>query len=186
MLHAEGQAALCKEHLCLVFVKDRAQLARIAFDIVKNLAVAEEIIQDAYVRVCHGSSPPEIRNAKAYCCQVVRNIALDIYRRTAKQGVHLIEDNGEQTLDSVQSACRTPEQTIYLKQVWSAVLAKLSIQPECQRRAFMLHYAQNMTQREIAAELQCSAASVNIYLKNVREALMQCDICRAFVQYGMA
>ncbi|MDV2116711.1 RNA polymerase sigma factor [Alcaligenes faecalis] len=186
MLDVESRTGFCREHLCLVFTKDRAQLARIAFDIVKNAAVAEEIIQDAYVRVCHGNIPEEIRNSKAYCCQVVRNIALDIYRRSVRQGVHISDDYSEHALGAVESACKTPEQTIYFKQVWAAVLAKLSAQPECQRQAFLLHYAHNMTQREIAIELSCSAASVNTYLKNVREALMRCEICRAFVQYSMS
>ena len=71
--------------LTMVFIQDRALLYRIAYDILKDGAIAEEAVQDAYLKVYERSNRGDVHNARAYCAQTVRNTALDIQRRMMKQ-----------------------------------------------------------------------------------------------------
>lgn len=64
-----------------VFVAHRAQLRRIAQKIVGTPEIADEVTQDAYLKLVEGACARNVDKPYCYCCQVVRNLALDHCRR---------------------------------------------------------------------------------------------------------
>ncbi len=184
MINQRVPAGTNKDQLLNVFLNQRAQLIAIAFKVVGNAAMAEEITQEAYFRICDGNCSANIRNVKSYCMQIVRNLALDTYRKYARQCEYTSQDDAldAQHVQHAPAPWHSPEQRFYFQEVLSAVIKVLNCVPERQRRAFVLTYLENMTQREVATELGCSAASVNTYLRKARQALMRCDICRTYTQ----
>ncbi|WP_304621353.1 sigma factor, partial [Novosphingobium sp. 18050] len=64
-----------------VFVAHRAQLWRVARQIVNTEDLADDVMQDAYLKLAEGPRDRVAERPIGYCCQVVRNLALDYCRR---------------------------------------------------------------------------------------------------------
>jgi RNA polymerase sigma-70 factor (ECF subfamily) len=85
--------ALC--NLGEVFIAHRAQLRAIAYNVVKSPAVAEEIMHNC-LRLAEGSCARDVEKPYSYCCQVVRNLALDYCRRLSLEETYRVyTDDGE-------------------------------------------------------------------------------------------
>ena len=155
-----------------VFIANRAQLRGVAKKIVGTAELADEVTQDAYLRLVEGSCAQEVANPFGYCCQVVRNLALDCRRRLAVESTYRIyTDDGE--LPQV-AAGFTPDQGLHERRVLHAVDGVLNTLPPRTRLAFELYRLAGLTQRDIAAQLGCSATLVNFMLKDVATALASC------------
>ncbi|MEK5749681.1 sigma factor, partial [Acinetobacter nosocomialis] len=98
-----------------VFIANRAQLQRVAQKIVRTADLADEVLQDAYLKLADGAAVRDVRKPLGYCCQVVRNVAFDYHRhqsveasyRTYCEDVELVSppsnDAPERVLDGRQA-----------------------------------------------------------------------------------
>jgi RNA polymerase sigma factor (sigma-70 family) len=155
-----------------VFIAHRAQLRRMAQKIVGSVEIADEVTQDAYVKLVEGACAREVLRPFGYCCQVVRNLALDHCRRRAVESAYRVHTaDGE--LPAVPGG-RVPEQCLHERQVIDAIDGVLRELPARTRRAFELYRLGGLTQREIGAELGCSATLVNFMLKDAVQAVASC------------
>ncbi len=170
--------------LTMVFIQDRALLYRIAYDILKDGAIAEEAVQDSYLKVYERSNRGHVHNARAYCAQTVRNTALDIQRRMMKQRASTSDLDVESYAEILPSAESGPEDRAYVREVLAAVNRTLLERSARHRRAFVLHVAEGKTQREIAGLMEISPALVNILLREVRETLLASEVCRSYLNRG--
>ncbi|MFN3988503.1 MAG: RNA polymerase factor sigma-70 [Rhodocyclaceae bacterium] len=153
-----------------VFVAHRRQLHRAAMKVLGNRERAEDVVQDAYLKILDAGIVFEVRQPLAYVFQVVRNLAIDAHRRGAlEMGLFVAEEQGAYESVSVD----TPEARASSRQELQAVAHALSALPERTRRAFELYRFGGVTQRDIGMELGVSATLVNFM---VRDAL---DCCRA-------
>ena len=75
--------------LIAVFVDNRAQLRRAALKILGDPARAEDVVQDAYLKVSKTEDALNVKQPLAYLYQIVRNLAIDRHRRTVFEGVSL-------------------------------------------------------------------------------------------------
>lgn len=183
-LPREEKFLLCRADLTRAFITERPYLSRVAFDIVKNSSITEEIIQDAYIRVCSCNCADDIQNMKSYCYQIVRNLSLDYYRRNSKENKFRIDEDFETCVGKVQAKQQTQEESIYCDEVLRAVSKTISSLSLRKQKIFKLYYLESLTQREIALQLKCSAATVNITLGKIQKALDQCEICRSYKENG--
>ncbi|UXY15527.1 sigma-70 family RNA polymerase sigma factor [Chitiniphilus purpureus] len=163
---------LAEPTLETVFLAHRAQLHRLAKKIVGTPELADEITQEAYLKLVEGACAREVANPFGYCCQVVRNLALDHCRRQAVEATYRVyTDDGE--LPQVPGV-GTPERGLHERRMLDAIEEVLGTLPPRTRLAFELYRLAGLTQREIAKRLGCSATLVNFMLKDVAEALRQC------------
>lgn len=155
-----------------VFVAHRAQLRRIAQKIVGTSEIADEVTQDAYLKLVEGACARNVDKPYCYCCQVVRNLALDHCRRQAVESTYRIyTEDGE--LPQVASG-RVPERCLHERQVLEAVDGVLGTLPPRTRHAFELYRLSGLTQRDIAQQLGCSATLVNFMLRDATQAIASC------------
>lgn len=155
-----------------VFIAHRAQLRRIAQKIVGSPEVADEIAQDAYLKLVEGACAREVEKPYGYCCQVVRNLALDHCRRQAVESTYrTFTDDGE--LPQVAGG-RVPDQHLHEMQVIDAIDKALATLPARTRHAFELYRLGGLTQREIGERLSCSATLVNFMIKDAVQAVAAC------------
>jgi RNA polymerase sigma-70 factor (ECF subfamily) len=153
-----------------VFVAHQAQLRRAALKILGDLARAEDVVQDAYLKVTESEGVLNIKQPLAYLYQIVRNLAIDRHRRTAFEGgLFESEEEGLQ----VPGLTGTPEATAISRQNLTLVARALSELPERTRRVFELHRIDGHTHCAIAAQLNISTSLVNILIHDAM------DHCRA-------
>jgi RNA polymerase sigma factor (sigma-70 family) len=153
-----------------VFVTHRAQLLHAALKILGHQESAEDVVQDAYLKVVEVAGALAVKQPLAYLFQVVRNLAID-RRRRATLEMSFFED--EEAGGQVSAPVGTPELTAISRQDLALVSEVLARLPERTRRVFELHRLDGLTQREIAARLDISPTLVNFM---IRDAM---DRCRA-------
>ena len=181
MPHDEADKHSVDTELTMVFIQDRALLYRTAYDILKDGAIAEEAVQESYIKVHERSNRGHVHNVRAYCAQTVRNTALDIQRKRATLRASTSELDVEHYADMLPSPESGPEERTYVREVLSAVNQALLGRPERHQRAFLMHVIEGKTQREIAALMGISPALVNILLREVRETLLSSGVCRGYL-----
>lgn len=156
-----------------VFVEHRSQLRSIALKIVGSADVADEVTQDAYLRLVEGSCTRQVNSPFFYCCKIVRNLALDSCRRQAVQNKYLVQtEDGELPPHPGGSI---PDQSFHENQLLEAVAKVLDTLPPRTRKTFELYRLAGLTQREIARQLGCSATLVNFMIKDAISALSACE-----------
>ena len=131
-----------------------AALIRFGWRIVRNTQVAENIVQDVFVRIWHNRAAldPGL-NIKAYLYQAVKNQALQHLR-------HLKIENRRDDMPDVQHPGKSPEARIEEQETASAVYEAVALLPPHRRIIFTLSKYDHLTYAEIA-EIQ------NISIKTV-------------------
>lgn len=153
-----------------LFIIYRSQLRTAAMRILGNAHRAEDVVQDAYMKVAQGTGFLDVKQPVAYMFQVVRNLAIDRHRRGALElQVFAAEEDGM----NVPQPGATPEMQAIHRQHLKLVAEALATLPDRTRQAFELHRLGGLTQREVAQELGISTTMVNFL---IRDAM---DCCRA-------
>ncbi|MFZ3280403.1 MULTISPECIES: sigma-70 family RNA polymerase sigma factor [unclassified Pseudomonas] len=147
-----------------VFIAHRAKLRSIAIKIVGKFELADEVIQEAYLKVTVGLRATLIDKPYSYCCQVVRNLALDYYRRYTVESTYRVHVENIELPHPYDET--PPEQILHDRRILEAIDNALKVLPKRTRTAFEMHRLAGFTQREIALKLGCSATLVNFMLKD--------------------
>jgi RNA polymerase sigma factor (sigma-70 family) len=169
-----GYAVAIQFALGEVFIENRIQLRQMAMSIVRTADLADDIMQDAYVRLADGGRLSGVQKPLFYCHRVVRNLAMDHFRRHVTEASHRTFGLDVETLER---PCRvTPDKSLNDKRLLAAIGNVLNGLPVRTQRAFELHRLDEMTQREVAACLNCSATLVNFMIRDAVDALQECRV----------
>lgn len=165
-----------------VFVANWSHLKRIAHKIVGTSDRAEDVTQEAYLKLLESGPMSKVERPLCYCCQVVRNAAFDHCRRqTTEAGWRTYTDDGE--LPQVPCGGGTMDGNLHSRRMLQAVDIALGTLPARTRQAFELHRIEGMTQREIGTCMGVSATLVNFMVKDAMTAL---EGCRTMFECGTA
>ncbi len=157
------------------FIASRVQLHIAAVRILGCRQRAEDVLQDAYLKLADGIEELHINNPLAYLYQLVRNLAIDRHRRGQFESqVFSPEEDGLHLGSS-----STPEAQAIHSQHLLMVARALGSLPERTRAAFELHRLGGKTQREVAAQLGISTTLVNFLIRDAT------DCCRNAVSAGV-
>ncbi|MFG6175953.1 RNA polymerase factor sigma-70 [Halomonas sp. THAF12] len=153
-----------------IVVTHRAQLCQAAMKILGNRERADDVVHDTYLKIAEAGKAFDVKRPTAYVFQVVRNLALDRYRRQAfEAGLFAIEEEGA----GVPASTGTPEALEISRQELGLMAEALDALPRRTRCAFELYRSGGYTQRQIAQQLGVSTTLVNFM---IREALDHCRI----------
>jgi RNA polymerase sigma factor (sigma-70 family) len=154
------------------FLLCRSRLLALAFGIVRHRDLAEEAVQEAFLKVMQFGEQNEVRDPTGYCCQVVRNLSLDLYRRSSLEAAYRTHLRDDEELQDVDTRVEiTPDRIVHARRVVEMLDAALLELPMRTRRAFALSRNGGMTQREIGKVLGCSATTVNFMIRDADVAL---------------
>ncbi len=135
--------------------EQRRSLIRYAKRITGDWDHAEDVVQEAYLRLGEMARKQELVRPGGYLARIVRNLAIDRLWRARRDG-EVFASDGQAMLDDLAAEQPTPEQVILARSEFARLEAALSELPERMRIAVEMHRFGGAKLREIAVELDVS------------------------------
>lgn len=155
--------------LLQTLISHRQGLIKIAAQITGCRSHAEDVVQDAYLRVRRMKAGMLPFNAQLnYIFRIVRNLAIDHYR---KQAMELKYSGSEEEGLNVVLQNASPEATHINLAALDDIARALNDLPPRTRYAFEMYRLHGVPQKDIAKELGVSPTLVNFM---IRDAMVHC------------
>ena len=159
--------------------KHRRQIVHYMFRMTGNLAVAEELAQEVFLRVYR--SRESYRAEAKFTTWLYRiatnlgvNYARDHRHEKAAQSVYLDQPDAETgTTPDVADTRQTVEQKLLRQERMAGIRAQVMSLPERQRQAVLMHKYQDMDYREIGAVLKLSESATKSLLFRAYQSLRE-------------
>ncbi|MEQ1635519.1 MAG: sigma-70 family RNA polymerase sigma factor [Methylococcales bacterium] len=146
----------------------RAELTRFITRKLGTEEAAEDILQDAYMRLSHYQTLDNIDNPRAFVFRVVANLVIDHQRLSANRIPH---DSNEEMLHAIPDQQAEPD-TVYQTQQRLAIIKQaLDELPLSCRQAFYLNRIEGYSHANCAVKLQISESMV---AKHLLHAMVHC------------
>ncbi|MCE4222458.1 sigma-70 family RNA polymerase sigma factor [Methylobacterium sp. C25] len=155
--------SLPKQDLLDLLLADRARFVEVAYRILKCRAKAEDVVQDAALRIWQNGPGPELHSPAGYLRRMIRNLAIDAVRQVGLE-CRLLAPIGD--ADEAASPCPCPHERMEACQALKAVLAALDQAPARMRNAILAHRLDGVPQKTIAAENGVSPTLVNFMIRD--------------------
>lgn len=146
---------LPNDSILSVYVAHREQLVKYASRILNDRDHAEDVVQEAYLRIEAAAGTRLLGEPIKYLYRIVRNLALDTYRSQQRERKRLQPAAGE-TLNAIAEDRPSPEAATVARNELSRMNEALVELPERTRIALEMHRFGGCTLREIAAHLGIS------------------------------
>lgn len=159
-----------------LFVSHQRELVGYARAIVGDQSLAEDIVQDAYIRIDRvGKSAEEdggdwLDGPVAYLFRIVRNLAIDHRRRLGRENAHVVSEALADTA-TVAEERPGPEATVIARNELRLLKEALAELPERSRIALEMYRFGGCRFSDIASHLGVSVGTAH---KLVVEALRHC------------
>lgn len=140
-----------------------ARMLSIALTIVRNRTVAEEVVQDSFLRIVYNANlfKPNT-NGYAWICKITQNVALTALRREKRHRTDNIDDFWN--IASDDDVFEASSSRVLLKQA-------MSILTEYELQVIYQKYFMDFTVRDIAKSLGKSRSSVQRAVTSAEEKL---------------
>lgn len=149
-----------------LFIANRMQLRRAAYKILGDWERSDDIVQDAYIKVAEITATQDVRQPLSYLFRIVRNLAIDHYRRGIFESqLFGLDEEGINAVTSIDS----PENTAMNRQLLERVTEVLARLPYRTKQVFELYRVNEYTQAKIAEELGISTSLTNILIREVTD-----------------
>jgi RNA polymerase sigma-70 factor (ECF subfamily) len=146
-----------------LYMSLRGSLARSVAGIAPPSDI-EDIVQEAYVRVCQVGKKSDIRAPRAYLFRAVRNLALDHVKSAESRRTDSLEDGVDGGGLNAEPIRDETFQQVSSKEEFALFCDAVRHLPVQCRRAFVLRKVYGYTQREIAVELGLSESTVEKHI----------------------
>jgi RNA polymerase sigma factor (sigma-70 family) len=155
--HQDGSLALSTQSVILgLFMTHRGALVDYASGIVGSRAQAEEVVQEAWLRLDQAARRRLLDEPLGYLYRIVRNLALDDRRRMVRELRVVSAEPVERAADVSADERPTPEMEALYKDELQRVMDALAELPERTRIAVEMHRIGGCKLKEIAAFLGIS------------------------------
>ncbi|WP_043308766.1 RNA polymerase sigma factor [Pseudomonas sp. ML96] len=156
---------MSSSNLDAVFVAQRTSLLRTLARMVKNPSIAEELVQETYLRVARTLLQRPVEHLEPFLFQTGRNLALDHLRRLRMQSRTLMEDVSDEELQAVPSSAPTVEEGLHAEQLLERLGSTIERLTPRQQQIFILSRLHGCGYAEIAEQLGVSSSTVQKELK---------------------
>jgi RNA polymerase sigma factor (sigma-70 family) len=158
-----------------VYIEHRDELLNYANRFVQDPARAEDVVQEAWLRLAARSGKgEEITNTLSYLYSITRNLALDWVRRATRE---VAEAPDSPTWWPLAAQAPSAEDVLLHRDEFRLVMEAISKLPERTQMAFRMYKLEERTLQEIADFLNVSVSRAH---QMVREGLV-CATRRLFV-----
>lgn len=138
--------------------------------LVRDRSVAEDIVQEAWLRFAHATAEARPAEPLRYLYRIVRNLSIDSGRRVARE-YELFEPDISEARSVDDEDTPVAERNVRDKAALDAVRAVMETMPERMRIAFEMHRLGGCKLREIAEFLGISLPMAHVL---VSEAVARC------------
>jgi RNA polymerase sigma factor (sigma-70 family) len=140
------------------------------FLIVKDQDVAEDLLQDVFVKVVHtihADKYNEEGKFQPWVMRIAHNLAIDYFRKAKRQPTILLED-GSNLFNSMRFAEQSSEELRIKEETLDLVRKLIEELPEAQKEVVIMRHYLDMSFQEIAEQ---TGVSINTALGRMRYAL---------------
>ncbi|MHB8816701.1 MAG: RNA polymerase sigma factor [Steroidobacteraceae bacterium] len=128
----------------------------------------EDLVQEAYVRVCAMSPAQVVDSPRALLFRIARNLAVD---RARQRVTHATDDVADFEPLNVSSEEAEPDEQVDLRRRFESFCAAVDSLPPLCRRVFVLRKVYQLSHAEIAQVLGLSHSTIE---KHVAKGLVRC------------
>lgn len=141
---------------------------RVAHSVLRSPAEAEDVVQDAFVRVLeHRGGLPDVRDMRVWLVRIAWNLALDRRRRIRP------EQMDEAFAQALASSCVPADDALAEAQRMQAVLREIETLPKKEREVLLLSTIEELGTEEIAEVVGRSESAVRALLFRARTRLRE-------------
>lgn len=151
-----------------LFLDHRETLVHTLFRMVGCRQTAEDLAQEAYIRVMSAAEDQHVTYLKAFLNQTARNLALDHLRKAKVRARTDCPDADAETVTEIPASEPTPEQEVVAQQDVERLFEALAGLSERRRQILILHKLHHWPYERIAGHIGISRSAVE---KNVQAAL---------------
>lgn len=149
-----------------IFLPYYQKLYRIAFRLLQNESEAEDMVQDAYIKLWDKRNDlAEIENTEAFAIVVLRNLCLDQLRKS-KDHLHAKYEVDIPEQLSVMAQVETQDELDYIR----GLVDRL---PEQQRQIMLFKHWDGYSDEEIEQITGMSAGNIRVSLSRARKAIRE-------------
>lgn len=152
-----------RAHLLNIVISKRAGLVEHAARILHNREYAEDIVQNAIVKICENACNKDVQSPHSYLFRMVRNMAIDSVRQTIRER-RVMEGEGEMYDVVAVGAC--PLERLLEREALEAIVDALHKTPHRTREVFLEHRVEGATQKKIAQRIGVSPTLVNFMIRD--------------------
>lgn len=153
------------------FTEQRPSLVGRIARLVGNMATAEDLTQEAYLRASAALGETRIASPKAFLGRTAWNLAIDYLRRERREQEIFTRPSDPETVAAVAAVQPLPEAAALDRQVIALLDEALADIPPRARQVLVLNRIEGWTYPEIAAHFGVSSTTVQ---KDIRLALARC------------
>ena len=151
-----------------VYRELKVSLMRFAFRYYKKPQDIEDVVQEAFVKVCEAQQRLEIQHPKAYMYQTVRNLAL---RQLGKPDHKLTDTVGDVESETLLDYTPTMEEQFESRQKFELFCRAVRQLPVKCQRVYILCRVYGFSHKEISAQMDISVKTVEAHLT---KAIVRC------------
>jgi len=148
-----------------IFVSFRANLSRAVAHIVPPKEI-EDIVQEAYVRVCQVKHQEDIQHPRSFLMRTAKNLAFDYLKRAETQRADGVEEEADYEPYAAAANSDETYEKVASDQEFSLFCQTVRQLPQQCRKVFVLKKVYGYSQREIALELEISESTVEKHVAN--------------------
>lgn len=151
-----------------IFMPCQAKMYRTAYAILRNVQDAEDVVQEAYLRLWNKRDDVSIISSKeAYCIMIVKNLCMDFIRNSHVNIEETIDDehlllSGNDTADMIEKK----EDAARLKRMISCL-------PEIQKKVMWLRDVNECSFQEIGQATGLNQVNIRVALSKARKKIRE-------------
>lgn len=160
--------------LLLVLEDNRSALLRFLISRTRDAALAEDLLQDVWVKIAAAHPAGPIDSPVAYIYKMCENAVRDAKRSDARKlARETLWSETDAGLDGDRTDQLTPEKIAIERDNLKHVLAELETLPERTRQILIDFRLGGMTQKEIASNLEISISAVEKHLQRAYQKIIE-------------
>ena len=159
-----------QDSVLALYLAHRRALVNYANGIVGDPDHAEEVVQEAWLRFGRVAGGRPLKEPVGYLYRIVRNLAIDDYRRRLREA-RVLQPDADKAVDSVTDEAPSPEAAAAAKDELRRLQDAMAELPERTRIALEMRRFGGCKLKEIAAHL---GISVTVAHEIVAEGLAHC------------
>lgn len=167
---ADAQMLFCEDNasaLLAAYNENRDSLKRCLTQRLRCPEVAEDLIQETWLRIANGENGSALGNPRAYLFRIASNLAIDHHRRETRRS-EIVNQAGDTIIAGADEL--TPERHHLARAELASMKRAIAALPARCREVFYLSRFEQVPRHEIARRLGISMTTVE---KDLRRVLRQ-------------
>ena len=149
------------------FLPLHARLYRTAYHLMGNVMDAEDIVQEAYMKLWEQRTKlKNINNVEAYCTCLIRNLCIDKLRRQSPEEEELIVEKQFLSDSDIGTTLERKDEINQLQNLISHL-------PDGQRTVMILHDIEECSYEEIEKATGFTAINIRVMLSRARKKIRE-------------